>query len=122
MDMKKKSGRASREGAEAYEPPVCRILADGEGDGVSPSVCTANSTDSVGDEGEVDINVGLCPYFKRDRGNGRVSCEGASFRFPDRLARREYVYRFCAHPEGYKLCPLKVALDHYYERKYEYHA
>jgi hypothetical protein len=23
---------------------------------------------------------------------------------------------------GYKSCPLKVALDHYYERKYDYQA
>ena len=68
------------------------------------------------------INEEVCPYFKRDRGDGRISCEGASFKFPDNLARREYLYRFCAHPTGYKNCPLKVALDHYYERKYDYHA
>ena len=68
------------------------------------------------------INEEVCPYFKRDRGGGRVVCEGASFKFPDKLSRREYLYRFCAHPEGYKSCPLKVALDHYYERKYDYHA
>lgn len=88
----------------AYEAPACRFLADSRG------------TD------EVDINIGICPYFRRDRGNGRINCEGASFRFPDKLARREYLYRFCAHPDGYKACPLKVALDHYYERKYDYHA
>ena len=68
------------------------------------------------------INEEICPYFKRDRGGGRVLCEGASFKFPDNLARREYLYRFCAHPVGYKSCPLKVALDHYYERKYDHHA
>ena len=68
------------------------------------------------------INEEVCPYFKRDRGGGRVVCEGASFKFPDKLSRREYLYRFCAHPEGYKSCPLKVALDHYYERKYDYQA
>jgi hypothetical protein len=68
------------------------------------------------------INEEVCPYFKRDRGGGRVVCEGASFKFPDNLSRREYLYRFCAHPVGYKSCPLKVALDHYYERKYDYQA
>ena len=68
------------------------------------------------------INEEVCPYFKRDRGGGRVICEGASFKFPDKLSRREYLYRFCAHPEGYKSCPLKIALDHYYERKYDYQA
>lgn len=65
--------------------------------------------------------IGICPFFKQDRGCGRVSCEGASFHFPDAEARREYVYRFCAHPEGYKDCPLQVTLDHYYERKYAHH-
>jgi hypothetical protein len=29
------------------------------------------------------------------------------------------VYRFCAHPEGYKACMIKQTLDHYYERKYK---
>lgn len=72
-------------------------------------------------EAEVDVHVGICPYFKKDRGKGRLNCEGATFRFPDLLARREYVYRFCAHPEGYKNCPLKIAMDHFYERKYAYH-
>lgn len=70
---------------------------------------------------EVLLTVGICPYYKQDRGRGHVCCEGATFRFPDKLSRREYVYRFCAHPEGYKECPLKIALDHFYERKYTYH-
>jgi hypothetical protein len=50
-----------------------------------------------------------------------VYCEGARLKFPDRDARREILYRYCAHPEGYKACMLKQALDHYYERKYENH-
>lgn len=97
-----------QEREDAYSPPACQFLVDSE--------------EGCGSEAEVDVNVGICPYFKRDRGNGRVTCEGASFRFPDKLARREYLYRFCAHPSGYKTCPLKVALDHHYERKYDYHA
>ena len=71
-----------------------------------------------------DINagqVGMCPYFRRDRGNGIVNCECATLKFPDKEARREILYRYCAHPEGYKACMLKQALDHYYERKYETH-
>ena len=68
-----------------------------------------------------ETQVGICPYFKKDRGKGRLSCEGAVLRFPDVLARREYVYRFCAHPEGYKDCPLKITMDHFYERKYAHH-
>ena len=67
---------------------------------------------------EENIAVGICPFYKQDRGGGRLSCEGANFHFPDKEARREYVYRLCAHPEGYKDCPLRVALEHHYERKY----
>ena len=69
-----------------------------------------------------DLNAGhegMCPYFQRDRGNGIVNCEGARLRFPDRQARRDIVYRICAHPTGYNDCPLKQALDGYYQRRYE---
>lgn len=70
---------------------------------------------------EENIAIGICPFYKQDRGCGRLSCEGANFRFPDVEARREFVYRFCAHPEGYKDCPLRIMLEHYYERKYASH-
>lgn len=62
--------------------------------------------------------VGICPYYLRDRGNGKVYCECAKFQFPDKLARREIVYGFCAHPANYKKCAIKQAMDHYYERKF----
>lgn len=71
-------------------------------------------------EVEEDIHVGICPYYNRERGQGVVYCEAARLKFPDRDARREIVYRFCAHPDGYKACMLKQALDHFYERKYEH--
>ncbi|MBO5041442.1 MAG: hypothetical protein J6D87_00605 [Clostridia bacterium] len=61
---------------------------------------------------------GICPYYLRDRGNGLVYCECARFRFPDKLARREIVYGYCAHPDHYKQCPIKQTMDHFYERKY----
>lgn len=64
---------------------------------------------------------GICPYFARERSHGVVTCECARLKFPDRDSRREIVYRYCAHPEGYKACMLKQALDHYYERKYARH-
>ena len=69
-----------------------------------------------------DINagqVGMCPYFGRDRGNGIVNCECATLKFPDKEARREILYRYCAHPTGYNDCPLKQALDDYYQRRFE---
>ncbi len=65
--------------------------------------------------------VGICPYYIRDRGKGLVYCECARFRFPDLQARREILYRFCAHPTGYKSCMIKQCLDNYYERKYNDH-
>ncbi|MBE6559453.1 MAG: hypothetical protein E7661_10685 [Ruminococcaceae bacterium] len=65
-----------------------------------------------------ELCVGICPYYLRDRGNGMVYCECARFRFPDKLARREIVYGFCAHPENYKKCAFKQMMDHFYERKY----
>lgn len=72
---------------------------------------------SVG-TGEPIRAIGMCPYFQRERGAGLVYCECAKFRFPDKLARREIVYRFCAHPENYKACVIKQTMDHFYERKY----
>ncbi len=60
----------------------------------------------------------ICPYYKREDYRGTIYCECARLRFPDKQSRREIVYRFCAHPEGYLTCPFKLALDGYYERRY----
>ena len=68
---------------------------------------------------DIDYHLGICPYYIRDRGRGVVYCECAKFRFPDKQARRDIVYTFCAHPEGYKKCPLKQMMDGFYERKYQ---
>lgn len=68
-----------------------------------------------------DLHVrhdGMCPYFRKEHSGGKVYCECATLRFPDKEARREIVYRFCAHPTGYNACPLKQAMDGYYERMY----
>jgi hypothetical protein len=81
----------------------------------------ADLAESPASTEEQDLRVGICPYFIRDRSKGVVYCECARFRFPDKPSRREIVYRYCAHPEGYKDCMLKKALDHYYERKYATH-
>lgn len=75
-------------------------------------------TDAGYDPENTDIGEAVCPYYVKDRGRGRISCECAQFRFPDRLTRREILYRFCAHPGGYKDCALKQAMDRFYERKY----
>lgn len=53
------------------------------------------------------------------KGSTTISCECASFKFPDKIARREVIYKFCAHPTAYKECAFKAVMDrYYYERKY----
>ena len=42
--------------------------------------------------------AGTCPYFQREKGDGYTYCECARFRFPDKQARRDIVYKYCAHP------------------------
>jgi hypothetical protein len=49
-----------------------------------------------------------------------ISCECARFKFPDKIARREIIYAFCAHPTAFKDCVFKKVLDeYYYERKFK---
>lgn len=62
--------------------------------------------------------AGTCPYFQREKGDGYTYCECARFRFPDKQARRDIVYKYCAHPDGYEGCVIKQAMDQFYERKY----
>lgn len=61
---------------------------------------------------------GACPYFQKDKGDGYVYCECARFHFPDKQSRRDIVYKYCAHPDGYKVCAIKLTMDQFYERKY----
>ena len=77
--------------------------------------------DTLDTEEATDLQVGLCPYYIRDRGKGRVYCECCRFSFPDKGARREIIYRYCAHPTGYKSCMIKQCMDNFYERKYSEH-
>lgn len=106
---KRGRGRPAKHTCEEKEPV-----------GETGAEAVATTAISIADE-ETNWTIQLCPYFKQDRGRGHICCEGATFKFPDKLARREYVYRFCAHPEGYKQCQLKLTMDHFYERKYAYH-
>lgn len=94
----------------------------------SKEVCAPKEEESYAEsrspsrsESRSESREGICPYFTRERSHGVVTCECARLKFPDRDSRREIVYRYCAHPEGYKACMLKQALDHYYERKYARH-
>ena len=64
--------------------------------------------------------VVMCPYWKKNKGKTELYCEGARFRFPDNAARRDILYGFCAHPDAWKKCMIRRALDkYYYERKFK---
>lgn len=62
--------------------------------------------------------AGMCPYFRYEKA-GVTYCECGELHFPDRRARRDIVYAYCAHPSDYKRCPFKCALDGYYERSFQ---
>ena len=58
----------------------------------------------------------MCPFFVREE-KGFLYCEVCRFKFKSALMRREIVYGFCAHPEGYKNCEIYRATCRYYERR-----
>ena len=74
----------------------------------------------------------MCPYWKYELGlkpdrclpekeeaqtGYRTVCEGGTLEYTDRYARRDYVYRYCAHPTGWKGCTVAQNLEKQYERK-----
>lgn len=61
---------------------------------------------------------GVCPYIKELGKDRQLACECASFNFPDIRAKRDVIYGYCAHPEKWKECLFKKAMDNFYERKY----
>ena len=64
-----------------------------------------------------DYSQGLyCPFYGKEK-DGKLKCEAGTIRFPDRIARRELVYTYCASPDNYKNCTLCQMLMNYYERK-----
>ena len=68
---------------------------------------------------EILAITGTCPYLLSEKGCTTIACEAAAFKFPDKIARREVIYGFCAHPEAYKNCFFKQVMDRfYYERKF----
>lgn len=56
-----------------------------------------------------------CPFFKSGK-DGGIRCECADMRMPDKKARREILYGYCAHPTNFRRCMLYIALENYYER------
>ena len=61
---------------------------------------------------------GTCPYVNEVGKEKRIVCECMKFSFPDRKAKREIIYGYCAHPTNWKECPFKKMMDNFYERKY----
>ena len=47
---------------------------------------------------------GVCPYIKEHGKDKEIDCECVNFNFPDRGARRDVIYGYCAHPEKWKDC------------------
>ena len=58
-----------------------------------------------------------CPYFGRIR-DGRITCEMATIKPPNKRTLKEFVSSRCASEEGYKGCELYRAMNEYYKRKY----
>lgn len=58
-----------------------------------------------------------CPFYKYEK-NKITFCEYASLHPPDKRARDEIVFNYCADAQNYKSCPFCIALEHYYARKY----
>lgn len=76
-------------------------------------------------------NVGgvgvTCPYYRRERmkkganagGRGFMYCEMARFEFPDKVSRRNLVYKYCCKngcADDGSFCTVKKILDLYYEK------
>lgn len=59
-----------------------------------------------------------CPFYKKDSAL-RLNCEGCSMKFPDAVARNEYVSNLCANLINWKNCSVAQNLQHYYDRKGE---
>ncbi|MBQ3021936.1 MAG: hypothetical protein IJD91_01235 [Clostridia bacterium] len=56
-----------------------------------------------------------CPYFsyeivKNDARVG-VKCKGATIRFPNKEARRMFVYPYCGSVKGFNECPVYKFLE-----------
>ncbi len=57
----------------------------------------------------------FCPYFGSEK-NSRLYCEAGNVKFPDKIARRQFVYRYCADSEAWKSCLLAEMMNDFYDR------
>lgn len=58
-----------------------------------------------------------CPFFSNEK-NGKIFCEMAIIKSPDKQTRNDILLNYCAHEENYKKCSLYIMLEGYYNRKY----
>lgn len=58
-----------------------------------------------------------CPFYRREK-KGAIFCEFGRLTPPDKEARDEIMLKYCASMRNYKKCPFCIALENYYERKY----
>lgn len=59
-----------------------------------------------------------CLFYKWEK-DLKLSCEGATLKFPDKDARSEHVLGYCANNHNWRKCPIAHYLENYYFRKEE---
>lgn len=62
---------------------------------------------------------GVCPFYQRDKGGGKLYCEACVIKCPDIEFRREILYGFCASPDKFYDCQFYKMLTRYYERRFK---
>lgn len=58
-----------------------------------------------------------CPYFGKVW-DGRIRCEFATIKPPDKKAFKEFTEEYCASEDGYKRCTFYKLMEEHYERKF----
>ena len=65
-----------------------------------------------------EAKLPCCPFYLKEN-NGKLYCEGATLKFPDRTTRNETVDKYCSSMENYNRCMICKMLMAYYERSEE---
>jgi hypothetical protein len=61
--------------------------------------------------------TGECPFYRAEK-KLTTYCDGGAIRFPDKIARRKFLYQYCASAAGgWNDCPICGYLCDYYYRK-----
>ena len=60
-----------------------------------------------------------CPFMLHAVYGQAIRCEMALIKLPDRVARKEFLDKFCGCGDNYKKCPFYEILDNYYKRIYD---